>query len=780
MSNKIVKQFGGFVADTYPNFFYSDHPQFQLFLDAYFEWLEKDNTEESKNAKDIFKSIPNAAAVINHAPEYRDVDHTLREFLNYFKKETMPFFVEEQSVPDGFFVKKMREVFLAKGTLKSFELLFKMLYGEDIEAYETRDFILEASEGNYQSTIVTYFKVKDRISDFDKLEFELSGVYDSENGNLVVTVLNTTPIGYVDSDNKLLFLAQLSAEIPLGVGSGYVIKNEGDDRTFINVETVPSLSRITVENSAGFSDTDVVIIKSKISGRSTTATISTSQGPITHLFVRNRGFGYQVGDEFIFTVNDLSEGDGATARVTAVDAQGRITEIDGVQVRTGEYNNGVLTHNFEDALIPLQSQGRYKKFPTVTIESKNTVAQSQPYNTSTAGYGAQVLPWSESVGAISEINTLAAGAFNDSDDVEILSPAFVRLYNADGSIQTGNKIVIQQFMPDSDAFLRDSDTVTFTATLTDVGSANTYRLPYAFDSETWSWLTKDYTLDGATGFLSIEADWDSDVASHPHNEVTKVSFTSTTLVWEACGPLTWELDDYHFSQLNAFDADDSEFSTSWSVVHGNPRSADTFTAGYWRTTKYQGEVYRTSGNEQIFILPFGEAPFATTAELAELSRPRNTILRIAAISATTGAPIYDNNLALGNIIAQWSKPEFDIRLNAVWSTDRRFIDDAGFLNSPSGGVLQDNYVYSYYTYLIQSMLPVGKWREIVKQTLHPAGMIMVSELKYSTDTTDTSSPKPEPRSIRVSVVCCSTDTTLPLCSAEPSNCKLASSMVGAE
>lgn len=734
--NKIIKQFEGFISDTYPNFFYSDHPQFQLFLDAYFEWLEKDNTEESKNAKDIFKSVPNAAAIINHAPEYRDVDLSLRHFLNYFKREVMPFFVEQQAVPDPFFIKKMREVYLAKGTLKSFELLFKMLYDEDIEAYETRDFILESSEGNYQSVIICYFKVKERISDFDKIDFNLSGVYDSENSDkLLVTILDITPIGTVDSDNKILFLAQLAVNTPLKIGSVLTIKEPGSTDRYIKAEVVPSLSKVVVSNSAGMSETDVIIIKSKESGRSTTATISTESGPITHLFFRNRGYDYKVGDEFVFTVNDLSEGDGASAKITEVDSHGRIVTIDGVQVRTGENNNGILTNNFEDALIPIQTQGRYKEFPTVTIQSKNTIALMQPYGGSqTSGYGAQFTPWSESVGAIKSISTLAAGAFKDSDDVEILAPAFVRLYNPDGTIGTGNTVVVQQFMPDSDAFLRDSDTLTITFNLSNVTPGKTYILPYGFDSETWQWKSKEYTIDSEGGFRTIESSWDSDNGLLQHNDLYKVSVDSETFVMEAKGPLIWELDDYHFEQLNGFkNTVDSEFTISYTVEHGEPTNnlPETFTTGYWRTTNYQGKVYRKKNTDQYFILPVGEKPEATTEIIEQLSKPRNTILRLCAISPTTGEPIFENNLALGNIIAQWSKPVFDFRLNGVWETDKRFIDDAGFLNSPSGGVLQDSYIYSYYTYLIQSMLPVGKWRSIVKETLHPAGMIMVSELKYS-------------------------------------------------
>ena len=726
----IIKQLQGFVGDSYPNFFYSDHPQFQAFLDAYFEWLEKDNTETSTNAKDIFKSLPNAGALINHAPEYRDVDLSLQQFLQYFKKEVLPFKIENPAVPDAFLVKKMREVYLAKGTLKSFELLFKLLYNEDIEAFETRDFVLESSEGTFQSSVVCYFAVTGRINDFDNIDFNLSEVFDSDNGVSVVTILDITPVGFFDSDNKTLFLAQLSANVSLGIGKEFVIKNSTQPNFSIKAKVIPSLSQIKVSNSAGFKDTDIVTIKNKTTRRSTTASITTSSGPITHLFIKNRGYGYSVGDEIVFSVDDVSKGDGATAKITKVDTQGRILEIDGVPARTGENNNGVLSGNFEEALVRLSTQGRYKEFPSVSITSTADNTQiAQPYGgTTVAGYGAQISPYSESVGSIKDIYTLSAGAFNDSDDVEILSPAFVKLFNPNGTIGLGNTVVLQEFQPDSDAFRNDSDTVVITIQLSKVSDSRSFQIPYGFDSDNFSWVSKEYSFTNSQGFKGFEAQWDYDNSLVPNNELKKVSFDSDTITLIMEGPLTWSLDDYHWNQLQKFQVTDSEFTFNYEVTHGDPRPVEGKTSGVWVDTVYKGEIYRQSG-DQLSVIPIEGQKFPTTEIINKLSAPRNTVLRLATISSITGEPIVNSNIELTNIIVQWSKPEFDFRLNDVWETDKKFIDESGFLNSPSGGVLQDSYVYSYFSYLLQSSIPIGKWRKIVKDTLHPAGMIMVSELK---------------------------------------------------
>lgn len=56
-----------------------------------------------------------------------------------------------------------------------------------------------------------------------------------------------------------------------------------------------------------------------------------------------------------------------------------------------------------------------------------------------------------------------------------------------------------------------------------------------------------------------------------------------------------------------------------------------------------------------------------------------------------------------------------------------FSDDLGKLNTSSQKI-QDSYFYQDFSYVIRSQIPVSDWREIIKQSTHPAGFIVFGEV----------------------------------------------------
>jgi hypothetical protein len=146
MNNNVLKPF---ISTHLPEFIVSDNPTFKAFIEAYYEFLEKRNDSESINVKELFKSVHNPAGIVNNITATKDIDETLDQFIRYFKKEVLPFAIETSAVKDRFLVKKIRDVYLSKGSPKSFELLFRMLYNEEIDIFETRDNIMELSEGKF-------------------------------------------------------------------------------------------------------------------------------------------------------------------------------------------------------------------------------------------------------------------------------------------------------------------------------------------------------------------------------------------------------------------------------------------------------------------------------------------------------------------------------------------------------------------------------------------------------------------------------------------------------
>jgi len=79
----------------------------------------------------------------------------LEEFLLKLKRQFAPGFDGRTLVSnlnENIFVKQARDFYSSKGTDESFKILFKALYGEEIEIVKPRDYLFQASDARFKST----------------------------------------------------------------------------------------------------------------------------------------------------------------------------------------------------------------------------------------------------------------------------------------------------------------------------------------------------------------------------------------------------------------------------------------------------------------------------------------------------------------------------------------------------------------------------------------------------------------------------------------------------
>ena len=77
----------------------------------------------------------------------------LQEFYKKVKKQIVPGFEERSLSTDvnkRLFLKQSKDFYSSKGTNQSFEILFRALYGKDVEVLKPRDFLFIPSESNYK------------------------------------------------------------------------------------------------------------------------------------------------------------------------------------------------------------------------------------------------------------------------------------------------------------------------------------------------------------------------------------------------------------------------------------------------------------------------------------------------------------------------------------------------------------------------------------------------------------------------------------------------------
>jgi len=149
------------VTSILPDYVVSDHPTFVAFLKAYFEYLEQDGNARFA-ASTIDKNI--------------DVDQTLSEFLQYFKKQYLSSFPVqlESGMGERFILKKIKDYYQEKGSPRSIDLLFRILFGVSAEVELPREKLFVLSESDVDTRPeITLSNLKGIENTFDSESYSI-------------------------------------------------------------------------------------------------------------------------------------------------------------------------------------------------------------------------------------------------------------------------------------------------------------------------------------------------------------------------------------------------------------------------------------------------------------------------------------------------------------------------------------------------------------------------------------------------------------------------------
>lgn len=123
------------VEQQFPAFYHEEGEQFVLFVKAYYEYLEQSGklTDGIANLRD-----------------YRDIDTTLDEYIKYFQNDLLPSIPSDILADKRLVAKYIKYFNQTRGTLLSYKLLFRAMYGEDIEVFYPAEQILKVSGGDWR------------------------------------------------------------------------------------------------------------------------------------------------------------------------------------------------------------------------------------------------------------------------------------------------------------------------------------------------------------------------------------------------------------------------------------------------------------------------------------------------------------------------------------------------------------------------------------------------------------------------------------------------------
>jgi hypothetical protein len=275
---KSLDRLSPLVQTQVPEFVKIDNPTFVAFLNAYYEWLETQGSK-LRNSMDLAK--------------VKDIDTTFDEYVEHFKKQYLLDFPETLAINQNTglpvevktLVKYIKQFYQAKGTEKTYEFLFRVLYDTNVEFYYPKIDILKASDGKWilNKTIRVGGSQGNAI-------FQSAGrkIYQKNAAGAVTAAANVVEV----------------SKYQIGVFPVYEINLSNINGTF-------NTSRpIELETNSG------IVIEPKI--YSVAASIA----------ITNGGTNYRVGNRVLFTNASGDIGQGARAKVAQVNASGRILKIE--------------------------------------------------------------------------------------------------------------------------------------------------------------------------------------------------------------------------------------------------------------------------------------------------------------------------------------------------------------------------------------------------------------------------------------------------------------------
>ena len=278
------------------------------FLEAYYEYLEQ---------------VGKPYEILGNLQNYFNIDKTVHDFLQYFKTQF------GKDVPQAIFanankphvIKRLRDFYRAKGSEKSFQFLFRLLYKEEIEFYYPSIDMLRISDGRYtKDKILRCIDTSGSSAIFDftgkTITGETSGakgivelIINEQIGAFIVSTIYLSKVVGTFTSNEIVTDGTNTFTLDSMV-TGYTITNPGNGYSLDD--------NIAVTGGGAGAVGAQFLVSSLTTGSITTATIVAG------------GTGYVVGDKLTINNTDKLEIDGRTCSVLVktVNGSGGITALE--------------------------------------------------------------------------------------------------------------------------------------------------------------------------------------------------------------------------------------------------------------------------------------------------------------------------------------------------------------------------------------------------------------------------------------------------------------------
>lgn len=289
-----------------PSYLLDEGPNLVAFVKAYYEWLEQNG-----NATDALKNL-----IVNQDPDTTD----LNKFFEYFKREVMSEFPTNVLANKRTLIKKIKDLYRAKGTTEAHRLLFRLLYNEEIDFFYPQESILRTSDGRWTKENSIRLGAP-FVGNVDDLAAQIIVGRTSGATAKVLSVVTTVEVGITV---KELFLSEVSGTFE----DLEVVSNQDSTISGVITNSVGPLRNVSFPDvrfnrgGAGHVLGDRVRFASATGSGANGVVTETSDLAAT-IELKDGGSGYRVNNTVILVTG--GDGSGLSATVTSITSPETIT-----------------------------------------------------------------------------------------------------------------------------------------------------------------------------------------------------------------------------------------------------------------------------------------------------------------------------------------------------------------------------------------------------------------------------------------------------------------------
>lgn len=138
----IEKKIAHLIEKDFPAYYRDEGPVFVEFVRTYYEWMESQG-----------QTIYHARNLL----DYKDIDKTVEDFIVYFKQKYLPNIQFDTATDVQQLIKHTLDLYRSKGTDRSIDLFFRLVYGKPAQLYYPGEDVMRLSDGKWVRS--TYLEI---------------------------------------------------------------------------------------------------------------------------------------------------------------------------------------------------------------------------------------------------------------------------------------------------------------------------------------------------------------------------------------------------------------------------------------------------------------------------------------------------------------------------------------------------------------------------------------------------------------------------------------------